>query len=56
MKRCEEIKGELMMILGINDTHVDLPGRTLIRNRLNELPITLTWMEVQAGHAFIRGA
>lgn len=22
MKRCEEIKGELLMILGVNDTHV----------------------------------
>lgn len=54
LKRCQEIRGELMMILGVNDTHVDLAGRTLIRNRLYELPIALSWMEVQAGHAFIR--
>lgn len=49
LKRCEEITGELIMILGINDTHVDLKGRSLIRDRLYELPIKLTWMEVQAG-------
>jgi hypothetical protein len=32
----------------------DLAGRNLIRKRLSELPITMTWMEVVAGHAFIR--
>ena len=37
------------MIFGVNDTHVDVKGRTLIRNRLNELPIALTFMEVHAG-------
>jgi len=52
--RAQEIKGELLMILGVNDTHVDLAGRSHIRNRLNDLGTTTTWMEVQAGHAFIR--
>lgn len=49
LRRCDEITGELIMIFGVNDTHVDVNGRTLIRNRLNEFPITLTFMEVQAG-------
>ncbi|CAD6586032.1 MAG: hypothetical protein CYPHOPRED_003367 [Cyphobasidiales sp. Tagirdzhanova-0007] len=54
MERCKEIKGELLMILGVHDTHVDLAGRNAIRGRLSELPTAMTWLEVQAGHAFIR--
>jgi len=54
LERADEIRGELIMIHGIQDTHVDRAGREKIRARLMDVGVPLTWMEVQANHAFIR--
>ncbi|CAD6564962.1 MAG: hypothetical protein TREMPRED_000517 [Tremellales sp. Tagirdzhanova-0007] len=40
--------------LALRDTHVDRDGRTLIRNTMDDAGINVTFVEVQAQHAFIR--
>ncbi len=52
--RCQEIRGELLMIWGRQDPHVPLEGRTRIRARLEQANLNFTWHEVNAAHAFIR--
>ncbi|KAF9531968.1 dienelactone hydrolase [Crepidotus variabilis] len=47
-------KGELVMIFGKQDTHVPREGRNLIRKTLDDANIPLSFIEVQAQHAFIR--
>lgn len=47
-------KGEVALVFGKQDTHVDRDGRTLIRDAIDDTGITATFMEVQAQHAFIR--
>ncbi|KAK7058921.1 hypothetical protein VNI00_001545 [Paramarasmius palmivorus] len=47
-------KGELVMIFGKQDTHVPRAGRDLIRKTLEDANVPVTWLEVQAQHAFIR--
>ncbi|THV04895.1 dienelactone hydrolase [Dendrothele bispora CBS 962.96] len=47
-------KGELMMIFGKQDTHVPRAGRDLIRKTLEDANVTVSFLEVQAQHAFIR--
>ncbi|WRT70666.1 uncharacterized protein IL334_007664 [Kwoniella shivajii] len=47
-------KGEVTMVFGKQDTHVDRDGRSLIRDTLDAAGLTFTFMEVQAQHAFIR--
>ncbi|GFZ48126.1 Dienelactone hydrolase [Saitozyma sp. JCM 24511] len=47
-------KGEIAMVFGKQDTHVDRAGRTLIRDTFDDAGITLSFIEVQAQHAFIR--
>ncbi|KAJ3993947.1 dienelactone hydrolase [Lentinula boryana] len=47
-------KGELVMIFGKQDTHVPRAGRDLIRTTLEDANVTLSFLEVQAQHAFIR--
>jgi carboxymethylenebutenolidase len=42
------------MIFGKQDTHVPLAGRTLIRQTLDEANVAVSFLEVQAQHAFIR--
>nr|ODN89896.1 carboxymethylenebutenolidase [Cryptococcus depauperatus CBS 7841] len=42
-------KGEITM-----DTHVDRTGRSLIRDTMDDANVTLSFLEVQAQHAFIR--
>lgn len=55
LARIPEIKGELLMIFGKRDTHVDAAGRDLIRRRLHEAGKTFSFYEVAwAQHAFIR--
>ncbi|GAA5941348.1 hypothetical protein JCM3775_001550 [Rhodotorula graminis] len=53
-----EIKGEVALIFGTQDGHVPIEGRTLIRERLTaksvQPPLKLTFLELQANHAFIR--
>ncbi|EKM61010.1 uncharacterized protein PHACADRAFT_134073 [Phanerochaete carnosa HHB-10118-sp] len=47
-------KGELMMIFGKQDTHVPREGRDLIRKTLEDANVPVSFLEVQAQHAFIR--
>lgn len=47
-------KGELVMIFGKQDTHVPRVGRDLIRTTLEDADIPVSFIEVQAQHAFIR--
>jgi len=49
-----DIKGEVMMIFGKQDTHVPRTGRELIRATLDDSSVTASFLEVQAQHAFIR--
>ncbi|PVI00670.1 alpha/beta-hydrolase [Periconia macrospinosa] len=55
LKRCGEIKAELVMIHGKLDNHVPAEGRDLIRKRLHEEGVIFSWYEpAWAQHAFIR--
>ncbi|KAF8642387.1 hypothetical protein AX16_009655 [Volvariella volvacea WC 439] len=47
-------KGELVIIFGKQDTHVPREGRDLIRKSLEDAGIAVSFLEVQAQHAFIR--
>jgi len=47
-------KGELVMIFGKQDTHVPRAGRDLIRKTLEDVNVPVSFLEVQAQHAFIR--
>ncbi|KAL7423879.1 hypothetical protein Q5752_001464 [Cryptotrichosporon argae] len=47
-------KGEVVLVFGKQDTHVDRAGRTLIRETLDDANVTHSFVEVQAQHAFIR--
>ncbi|EIN13693.1 dienelactone hydrolase [Punctularia strigosozonata HHB-11173 SS5] len=47
-------KGELVMIFGKQDTHVPRAGRDLIRKELEDANVIVSFLEVQAQHAFIR--
>ncbi|KAI0067682.1 dienelactone hydrolase [Artomyces pyxidatus] len=47
-------KGELVMIFGKQDTHVPRAGRDIIRQTLEDANVTVSYLEVQAQHAFIR--
>jgi len=47
-------KGELVMIFGKQDTHVPRAGRDLIRTVVEDANVTVSFLEVQAQHAFIR--
>ncbi|KAJ3552061.1 hypothetical protein NM688_g4355 [Phlebia brevispora] len=47
-------KGELVMIFGKQDTHVPREGRDLIRKTLEDADVPVSFLEVQAQHAFIR--
>jgi carboxymethylenebutenolidase len=54
LKRSAEIKGEITMIFGKQDTHVPRAGRDLIKKTLEDCNVTLNWVELQAQHAFNR--
>jgi len=47
-------KGELVMIFGKQDTHVPRAGRDLIRSTLEDANVPVSFLEVQAQHAFVR--
>jgi len=47
-------KGELVMIFGKQDTHVPRAGRDVIRKVLEDASVPVSFLEVQAQHAFIR--
>ncbi|ORX41066.1 putative carboxymethylenebutenolidase [Kockovaella imperatae] len=56
LQRIEQghLKGEISMVFGKQDTHVDREGRSLIRNTMDDAGVILNFIEVQAQHAFIR--
>jgi carboxymethylenebutenolidase len=54
MERCGEIKGELMMIWGKQDTHIPAAGRAEVYRKLSETGFTVTWHEFNGQHAFMR--
>ena len=53
-----QIKGEVVLIFGVNDGHIPPAGRDLIRSKLTDSSIKpalrLSFLELQASHAFIR--
>lgn len=54
LARAAEIRGELMMVWGRQDPHVDADGRTKIESSLRAANVRYTWHEVNAAHAFLR--
>lgn len=54
LARAGEIHGELLLVWGRQDPHVDVAGRAAIKARLEETGRTFTWHEVNAQHAFLR--
>jgi carboxymethylenebutenolidase len=54
LKRCKDIKGELLMIFGRQDPHVPIEGRRRIKQALEDNSLNFAWVELNAEHAFIR--
>ena len=54
LERAKDIRGELLMIWGRQDPHIQLEGRMKVLARLNELGLRLNWHEVNGAHAFMR--
>ena len=54
LSRCDEIKGEVLMIHGRQDRHVPPSGRDKIRSALREAKVDFAWFEPNAKHAFVR--
>lgn len=49
-----EIRGEVVLIFGVQDGHVPPAGRSLIRDTLAKTATRTSFLELQANHAFIR--
>ncbi|KAF9022492.1 dienelactone hydrolase [Hymenopellis radicata] len=45
---------EVVMVFGKQDTHVPRAGRDIIRKELEDAKVLLSFLEVQAQHAFVR--
>lgn len=54
LARCQEVKGELMMIWGRQDPHVPDANRADINRALREADCNFTWHEFNGQHAFMR--
>ena len=54
MERLDDIKGELLMIWGKQDTHIPTSNRVEIHNQLLKTNIVFSWHEFNAQHAFMR--
>ncbi len=54
LERAADIRGELMMVWGRQDPHVDDEGRLVIEAALRAAKLRYTWHEVNAAHAFLR--
>jgi carboxymethylenebutenolidase len=54
LARAGDIKGELMMVWGLQDRHVPREGRELIHKTLLDADVNVTWHEFNARHAFLR--
>jgi carboxymethylenebutenolidase len=54
LARAKAIRGELMMVWGRQDPHVDDAGRVKIQAALRDAKTNFTWHEFNAAHAFLR--
>ncbi len=54
MDRLADIKGELMMIWGKQDTYIPVVERLMLYQRLTEANLNFTWHEFNGQHAFMR--
>jgi carboxymethylenebutenolidase len=54
MEKLADIKGELMMVWGKQDTHISAAGRAQVYQQLSDANLTFTWHEFNAQHAFMR--
>ena len=54
MQRLKDIKGELLMIWGKQDSHIPAEGRVQIHQQLAAENLTFTWHELNGQHAFMR--
>ena len=54
MERLADIKGELMMVWGKQDTHIPTAGRSEVYRKLTDAGLVFTWHEFNANHAFMR--
>jgi carboxymethylenebutenolidase len=54
MQRLADIKGEVMMIWGKQDSHIPEAGRILVQQKLAAANLNYTWHEFNAQHAFMR--
>jgi carboxymethylenebutenolidase len=54
LARIGELHGELLLVWGRQDPHIDADGRARIKARLEETQRAFTWHEVNAQHAFLR--
>jgi carboxymethylenebutenolidase len=54
LARAGDIRGELMMVWGRQDPHVDDEGRLKIEAALRSAKTRYTWHEFNAAHAFLR--
>ena len=49
-----EIKGELLIVFGRQDPHIDRPGRDKIHKTLDDAGVNFQMLEVNGAHAFLR--
>lgn len=54
MEKLADIKGELMMVWGKQDTHIDTAGRQLVYQKLTDANLSFSWHEFNGQHAFMR--
>ena len=54
MQRLADIKGELMMIWGKQDSHIPTAGRVQVNQQLSDANLNFTWHEFNGQHAFMR--
>jgi len=54
LTRAGEVRGELLLVFGRQDSHVPREGRRLIYETLDRAGTSFTWHEFNAAHAFLR--
>jgi carboxymethylenebutenolidase len=54
LRRCGDIRGELLLVWGRQDPHIPPEGRRIIYQALQDAGVLFTWHEFNAAHAFLR--
>jgi carboxymethylenebutenolidase len=54
LKRCGDVRGELLIVWGRQDPHIPVEGRLTIYQALHEAKVNFTWHEFNGEHAFLR--